>query len=209
MKVIKRVTILLMILLYVPVSTACHSGPPGYLTLVCYGFNQPLKCDEGILCLKDIFLTEEIKTEEQNYRSETIYLIVRIELDFHNFSLQECGVTIYNYDSGINEFRHYPIRGNEDLDLPLTEALSTDLHLDGEPGPVRGTAWFCFHIPAKIKTYLYEKIQTADPSLPKPLLGFELEFNLNHVGDPDFVQTSIGCDFYQIEIYETYSKNEG
>ncbi len=216
MRRIKILVLGLSLLLLFPFA-ACGEKSGSPKTYGLYGFDQSLFCPPGTFCLKDIFLTEEIQTEDQVYRSETAYLVVRAEFDFENYALQECGVTLYNYDSSDDESLYYRInyfqtdRGSwsdeigrsEDLDLPLTQALSTDLHLDGEPGPVQGTAWLCFHVPAEIQDYLYEQIPTADPSLPKPP-SFELEFNLNQVGDPNVVDTSIGCHFYQIDVYETY-----
>lgn len=206
MRKTRAILLLCLLSVFTLAGTACKPGPPGYLTFAYYGFNQPLTCDEGTFCLKDIFLTEEIKAEEQNYRSETIYLIVRIELDFHNFSLQECGVTIYNYVTESNEVRYYPIRGSEDLDLSLTQALSPDLHLDGQPGPVQGTAWLCFHVPAEIQDYLYEQAEKEAGEMTwEEQFNFGLYLDLNDVYyQAPLTTTQIGCRLDQIEIYETY-----
>ena len=222
MRVTKTVFLLLPLLLAVAATgTACGQTPMGNPVVeVMIGLDEPFECPQGTFCLKDIFLTEEIRAGDQVYRSETAYLVVRAEFDFESYSLRECGVTVYNYDDHnegslyyrINYFRtergrwSNEIGGSEDLDLPLTEALSTDLHLDGEPGPVRGTAWLCFRVPSEIKNYLYEQVGKGADMTWAEQFKCDVRLHLNDVyyPNPYSANTVIGCRFDQIEICETY-----
>ena len=219
MRKIRTVLLLCLLSVFTLAGTACDQPQESSPSLVKVPFDHAFECEPGTFWLRDVFLTAEIQTEDQVYRSETAYLVVRTEFDFENYALKECGVTVYNYDSSddgsyyyINYFRtdrgflSDEIGGSEDLDLSLTQALSPDLHLDGQPGPVRGTAWFCFRIPAEIQDYLYEQAEKEAGEMTwEEQFNFGLYLDLNDVYyQAPLTTTQIGCRLDQIDVYETY-----
>ena len=102
-----KILLLILSLVFTAGAAACDQPQESSPSLVKVPFDHAFECEPGTFWLRDVFLTAEIQTEDQVYRSETAYLVVRTEFDFENYALKECGVTVYNYDSSDDRSYYY------------------------------------------------------------------------------------------------------
>lgn len=184
------------------------------------GINTLYSDDNGTFCWKEIAYAKTILSKETLYESSRAgFIIVKAEFNFASYQLKKCGITLYDrlgpYPRQGNYYRinYYQNEGGEywcdikndgDLNLDITQSLSTDLNIYKEPKDVRGTAFLCFEIDNSIFDYLIY-MHTAELNDEEYRSSQDVNLEINDIWKKEkYCRTDIGCSFAEISFYDSY-----
>ena len=206
------------------------------LAISIIGIDTLYSDDNGTFCWREMAYAKTIFTGDTLYESSRAgFLIVKAEFDFASYSLREFGIMLHEggpeFPQKNDQFMRYyiycinyykneegthecKVKENGDLNLDITKAISTDLHIFEDPGEVHGTAFLCVEVDDFVYDYLsyMHDMEVAGGEIQGVVQIPDYQdiiLTLNNIWSPNKFPgvrtiTRIGCSFAEVNFYNSY-----
>lgn len=222
----KKIILILMSCCIVSISflCACFESPiigrdwQSRASWATVGIGDIFQNDNGTFCLEEVAYAKSIESGNVVYEdNDGGYLIVKMQFNFANYQLKECGIIIEDYSKPeimhrnvfwVNYFEsklaEHDCSIKKDGDLIL-ELLGTNMHINEAEGEVRGKAYACFNLNTEVRDYLLDvKEGKYLIEHDESILQFDVNIYLNNIRYEKIKTTEIGCLFTEINFYDNY-----